>query len=231
MVKISCIVIEDEPPALEKLVGFIERTPWLQLKATFSNSVLALEYMQTNNTDLLFLDIQMEMLTGLQLLDSLPTKPHVIFTTAYSEYALKGYEYNIVDYLLKPYSFDRFLKAVQKLQPLFGANQNAGISDSYIFLKTDYKIVKVENSEILYIEGMRDYRCVSTAKSKILTQTTFTELCSLLPVNMFVRVHKSWVVSISKITSIEHHRIYIADKIIPIGDTYKEAFYQHISQK
>jgi len=226
---ISCIAVEDEPLALEKLVQFINNTPWLELKAKFTNSMEALSYLQENEVQLMFLDIQMDRLTGLQMLDALSSGPQVIITTAYSQYALKGYEYGIVDYLLKPYSFERFLQAVQKVktdvQPALSLPAN-----SFIFIKVDYRILKVDYDQILYIEGMRDYRCIVLPSAKILTSTTFTELEAALPKQMFARIHKSFIISLQKIKSIEHHRVYIHDKILPIGDTYKPEFYQIINK-
>ena len=222
---ITCIAVEDEPLALEKLQQFIGKTPWLDLKATFSDGIEALSYLQSNMVQLMFLDIQMNGLTGLQLLDSLVLKPHVILTTAYSEYALKGYEYSITDYLLKPYSFERFLQAVQKVKPVEVAETPVQ-SNSFIFVKTDYKIVKIEHSDILFIEGMGDYRCIVTPQRKILTSTTFTEFEAVLPKQLFARIHKSYIISLQKIKSIEHHRVYIDEKILPVGESYKQAFYE-----
>ena len=227
--EISCIAVEDEPLALEKLVQFIDDTPWLELKAKFTNSMEALSYLQRNEVQLMFLDIQMDCLTGLQMLDLLVSKPRVIITTAYSEYALRGYEYGIADYLLKPYSFERFLQAVQKVKtdvlPVLLSSAN-----SFIFVKVDYRIMKVDYDQILYIEGMRDYRCIVLPTGKLLTSTTFAELEATLPKQMFARIHKSFIVSLQKIKSIERHRVYIQDKILPIGETYKYEFYQMINK-
>lgn len=221
---ISCIAVEDEPLALEKLVQYIKNVPWLELTAQFSNGIDALAYLRCNTVQMLFLDIQMNGITGLQLLDALNNKPHVILTTAYSEYAVRGFEYSVTDYLLKPYSFERFLQAVQKIT----ITEDATKSNSFLFVKTDYKIVKVEHNDILYIEGMRDYRCIVTPHCKIVTATTFSELETLLPKQLFVRIHKSYIVSLQKIKSIEHHRVYIEDKILPIGESYKQLFYQSL---
>jgi DNA-binding LytR/AlgR family response regulator len=225
---ISCIAVEDEPPALEKLVRFVRDTSWLELRATFAKSMDAMAYLNENEVDLMFLDIQMPTITGLQLLDTLQRKPQVIITTAYTEYALKGYEYGIVDYLLKPYSFERFLLAVQKVkidaQPGVATSSNA-----FIFVKTDYRIVRVDYDDILYIEGMRDYRCIVLSTGKILTSTTFGELEAALPKHLFARIHKSYMVALQQIKSIEHHRIYMQDRVLPIGDTYRQEFYQNIN--
>jgi len=225
---ISCIAVEDEPPALEKLVRFIRDTSWLELRATFAKSMDAMAYLHENEVNLMFLDIRMPTMTGLQMLDTLQRKPQVIITTAYTEYALKGYEYGIVDYLLKPYSFERFLQAVQKVkmdvQPSVATSSNA-----FIFVKTDYRIVRVDYDDILYIEGMRDYRCIVSSTGKILTSTTFGELEAALPRHLFARIHKSYMVSLQQIKLIEHHRIYMQDKVLPIGETYRQEFYQNIN--
>ncbi len=226
---ISCIAIENEPPALEKLVLFINQTPALELKGQFTDPMQALSFLQSNPIQLLFLDIQMDGISGLQLLDALPQKPHVILTTAFSQYALKGYDYNVTDYLLKPYSFERFLQAVQKIKPQTPF-ANEAIASSFIFVKSDYRILKIDTNDIIYIEGMRDYRCIVTPQKKILTPYTFTELCTMLPEHLFARIHKSYAVSLSKISCIENNRVYIADKILPVGDAYKEKFYKLVKK-
>ncbi|MBP1640654.1 MAG: two component transcriptional regulator, LytTR family [Bacteroidetes bacterium] len=228
MMKICCIAVEDEPPALEKLVRFIRDTSWLELLATFTKSIDAMVYLNENEVDLMFLDIRMPAMTGLQLLDTLQRKPQVIITTAYTEYALKGYEYGIVDYLLKPYSFERFVQAVQKIK----TDMQPGVStpaNAFIFVKIDYRIVRVDYDDVWYIEGMRDYRCIVLSTGKILTSTTFSELEAALPRHLFARIHKSYMVSLQKIKLIEHHRIYMHDKVLPIGETYRQAFYQSIN--
>ncbi len=218
---IRCIAIEDEPPALEKITQFIGRVPQLQLIGSFDGSIDAIAGIQSLRPELLFLDIQMESLTGLQLLDTLQYRPQVIFTTAYSEYALRGYEYCAADYLLKPYSFERFLQAVQKVR----IHETTPAAQEFIFVKSDYRIVKIQLSDILYVEGMRDFRCIHTVSEKILTSVSYIDLETMLPEQMFQRVHKSFMVSLQKIDKVEHHRIFIGNKIIPVGDVYKERFY------
>ena len=172
----------------------------------------------------------MKMLTGIQFLESLKSKPKVIITSAYDEYALKGYELDISDYLLKPFSFDRFLKSAEKVYNEL-SNKNIGQNPDYVFVKTEYRIEKIELKRILYIQGMKDYLQICTADKKVMTLQTFKNLAQILPKNEFVRVHNSYIVSISKIESIERNRIKIGDDLIPISDSYKGGFYELLNEK
>lgn len=224
-----CIAVDDEPLALEKIASFIERMPTLKLEATFDRPVEALAYLSSHKVDMLFLDIQMEKMTGLDLLAALPNHPQVILTTAYSEYALKGYEFEVTDYLLKPYSFERFTQAVNKAMKRI--SEKAPVVDNapdFIFVKSDYRLVKVMLSDILYIEGMRDYRCIHTSTGKILTDQTFGSFEEQLPTSQFSRIHKSFMVSLSKIESIEKHRVKIGKELLPVSESYREPFYKKI---
>ena len=227
--KYTCIAVDDEPLALEKIVSFIGRLPFLTLKATFDNAVHALAYLTENKNDLLFLDIQMETMTGLDLLTALPQKPQVILSTAYSQYAIKGYEFEVTDYLLKPYSFERFAQAVNKAVKRL--SEKAILQETvqdFIFVKTDYRLVKVMLSDILFIEGMRDFRCIVMKDCKILTQQTFSSFEKQLPLLQFARIHKSYMVALSKIESIERHRVKIAAALLPVSDSYMDEFYRRI---
>jgi len=227
--KYSCIAVDDEPLALEKVVSFIGKIPLLDLKATFSNAADALIYLSGHFTDILFLDIQMEAMTGLDLLSALRVKPQVVLCTAYQEYALKGYEFEVCDYLLKPYSFDRFALSVQKaIKRIPETRTPADLPREFIFVKTDYRLVKIMLSDILYIEGMRDFRNMVTTKGKILTQQTFGSLEKQLPYNQFVRIHKSYMVALSKIESIEKHRVKIGSVLLPVSESYRENFYKSV---
>jgi two-component system, LytTR family, response regulator len=221
---ISCIIIEDEPPAAAKLEGFIKKVSFLNLVAKFQNAIDALPYLRANTVDLIFLDIQMEHLTGIEFLESLTTKLHIIITTAYSEYAIKGYELCVSDYLLKPYSFERFLKAVNKILELSQKETIPVVSN--IFVKSGYALENINVDDILYIEGQKEFLQIVTKHKKVMTLMTFNALLDMLPVGKFVRVHKSFVVSISKIENVEHHRIKIAGQLLPIGDSYRESFYK-----
>jgi two-component system, LytTR family, response regulator len=226
--KLTCLIIEDEPLAIEKLQGFIKRVPFLELVSSFENAVDGLHFLKDKTVDLIFLDIQMEQLTGIQLLETLSKKPYIIITSAYAEYALKGYELNVFDYLLKPFSFERFLAAVNKVVDDMQLKQQINKSSSHIFVKTEYRIENIPIDDILYIEGMQGYLRIVLPDKKIMVKQSFKTLLEQLPGNKFVQVHKSWVVAISKIVTIERNRIKIANKLIPIGDTYKDNFYAAI---
>ena len=229
--RINCIAVDDEPLALEKIKAFILKLPQLQLVATFNRASAAVEFIRNNPVQLMFLDIQMDGITGIEMVEQMIEKPQVIFTTAYNEYALKAFELSVTDYLLKPYTFDRFKLAVNKAIDYIcwqeAATQTSPAPVDYIFVKSGYKLVKVFLNDILYIEGMRDYQCIVTPSEKILASHSFQELEKTLP-RGFVRCQKSYMVSLSKIESIENDRIKIGSKYIPIGDTYKEAFYKMI---
>ncbi len=230
MNKLSCIIIEDEPLALEKTRDFVTKVPFLQLAATFDNALDGMAYLNSHKVDLLFLDINMDELSGIELLENIRIDSQVIITTAYQEYALKGYELRITDYLLKPFTFNRFLQAVNKAQENINQRSEDKKID-FIFVKTENRLEKVMINEILYIEGMRDYLRIHTTHKKIMTLQGFSELEQMIPSTLVCRVHKSYMVAINKIESIERNRIKIGDQYIPISDTYKEGFLQLISQK
>jgi DNA-binding LytR/AlgR family response regulator len=228
MDKLTCIIIEDEPLALEKTKDFVEKVPFLHLSATFDNALTGLNYLNNNKVDLLFLDINMDELTGIELLESSKINSQVIITTAYQEYALKGYELKITDYLLKPFTFHRFLQAVNKAQEKI-VQHKSGVQADFIFVKTENRLEKIMLNEIVYIEGMRDYRRIHALSKKIMTLQNFSEFEKLIPSSIVCRVHKSYMVALNKIESIERSRIKIADQLIPISDTYKDNFFQLIN--
>jgi two-component system, LytTR family, response regulator len=228
--KLKCIIIEDEPLATKKLEVFIQRVPFLELVASFENAMGSLEFLKTNATDIILLDIQMEQLTGIQLLETMSARPYVIITSAYAEYALKGYELRVFDYLLKPFSFERFLLAVNKVYDDIQQKQNEQKAVSHIFVKTEYRIENVEVDHILYIEGMQGYLRIHLSQKKIMTKQSFKSIMEQLPANKFIQVHKSWVIAIAKIESIEHNRIKIGGALIPIGDTYRDNFFEMIKR-
>ena len=228
MEKYSCIIIEDEPLALERTQNFVNKIPFLTLSETFDNALEGLSYLKSNKVDLLFLDINMDELSGIELLESTTITSQVIITTAYQKYALKGYELSVTDYLLKPFTFDRFLQAVNKAEENLSIHKVDSQLD-FIFIKTENRLEKITLSEIIYIEGMRDYRRIHTVNKKIMTLQNFKALEQIIPSNLVCRVHKSYMVALNKIDSIERSRIRIADQIIPISETYKESFFQKIN--
>lgn len=233
----NCIAIDDEPLALRKIVDFIKKVPFLNFKASFDNGLEALAYLKTETVDLIFLDIQMPEIKGTQLVNILKKKPQIIFTTAYSEYALEGYELDVTDYLLKPISFERFLEAAQKAfdrsTPVISTvTEEGGSSRSdFIFIKTEHKWQKVCIREIRYIEGLKDYLSIYLPTGRILTLQSFSSLLEKLPGDEFIRIHKSYVVSVSQIDEIEKKRVMIGDKWIPISDTYRSAFFSLLEAK
>ncbi len=228
--EISCIIVEDEPLAVEKLTGFICQISFLRLIQTFDNGIEAIGFIKSNPVDLIFLDIQMDNFTGIQLLESVSERPQVIIVSAYDEYALKGYEFSVTDYLLKPYSFERFVQAVDKVAENHKSRQQQQsyhhpITEEIIFVKTEYRIERIVLDDILYIKGMKDYQMIVTRCKKIMTLQSFREIENVLPLPYFMRIHKSYIVALNKIDRIERNRIEIHQETLPIGETYKEKFY------
>lgn len=225
--KINCIIIEDEPIALERTRSFIEKLSHIKLVAAFDNAIEALAYLKGHQVDLIFLDIEMEELTGIELLENATITAQVIITTAYDKYALKGYELNVVDYLLKPFSMNRFIQAVDKVK----LPDNTAQRRKFIFVKTAHRLEKVMVEDILHIEGMGEYRKIITTDKQIMTLQTFTDFESLFSPEVICRVHKSHMVSLQMIDSVERNRIRIKDKIIPISETYKNNLLHIINPK
>lgn len=239
MTMIRCLVVDDEPLALDILTDYIEKVPFLELVKATTSAFEALSLVQNNAADLVFLDVQMPELTGIQFLKIINGKCCVILTTAYSQYALDGYELDVCDYLLKPIAFDRFYKAVSKVQsqlaPVSSVPQAperpASTAPDFIFVKTEHRIQKIYIHDILYIEGLKDYVSIFTPVERVITLQHMKKLEEVLPNQRFARVHKSFIVSIDKIESIERGRIQIGDKIIPIGDTYRDSFFKKIEDR
>lgn len=226
--KINCIIVEDEPLALERVKGFVAKLPFLNLLAAFDNAFDALAFLKSNTVDLIFLDINMDEFSGIQLLETSAITSQVIITTAYHEYALKGFDLKVTDYLLKPFSFERFVQAVDRVQ--FNLSKGETVNDKkFIFVKTEYRLEKILLNEILFIEGMRDYRRIHCIDKRIMTLQTFTDFEKEIPAGIICRVHKSFMVSLDKIESIERDRIKIKDQLIPISETYKQKFYELIN--
>ncbi len=238
--KLKCIAIDDEPLALEIITDYISRVPFLELIQTFDNAIESIDYLKSNNVDLMFLDIQMESLTGTQLVKALSHKPEVIFTTAYDTYAVEGFELDAADYLLKPISFERFVKAVDKvynrLRSDIAKQHYSGVTianpvENFFFVKTENRLQKVFFNDILYVEGQGDYLRIICRNCKIMTLQNFKTLEKILPVDNFIRVHKSYMVAVNKIESVIKNRIKIGTESIPVSDSYKKSFYEILRGK
>ena len=228
--KINCIIVEDEPLALERTKSYVLKLPYLNLLATFDNGIDALVFLKSTIVDLIFLDINMGEFSGIQLLESANSKAQVIFTTAYNEYAIKGFDLSITDYLLKPFTFERFIQAIDKVQSKF-TKADTIPEKTFLFVKTEYRLEKILLKEILYIEGMRDYRQIHLTNNKrIMTLQTFKDFEKEIDSNIICRVHKSFMVSIDKINSVERDEIKINETFIPISETYKKAFFELIKK-
>jgi len=231
---INCIAIDDEPMALDLLEDNIKKISFLKLVKKFSNAYEAIELLRTEKIDLIFLDIQMPSISGIDFLKSLKNKPMVIFITAYEKYALNGYDLDVIDYLLKPVSFDRFVKAVNKALEYSCFLNNTEINREslakYLFVKADYKIIKINIDDILYVEGLKDYIKIyaCTGNKPILTLSSLKLIEEKLHSNNFVRTHKSFIVSVRKIESISKSRIKIEDREIPISDSYRDELFKII---
>ncbi len=236
---IRCLAIDDEMLALELLEDNIRKVPFLELVKTCRSGFEALEIMTHQKIDLIFLDIQMPDITGIQFLKSLSDKPLVIFTTAYEKYAVEGFELDVIDYLLKPFSFDRFLKAVNKAKDYLGLKERAGnnplseepfVAPAFLFVKADYKLVKVTMKDILYIEGLKDYIKIYSGEKPVITLLSMKSMEEKLPAADFIRVHRSYIVNLRKINFIQRSVIMIGAAEIPIGENYRDAFFAIVNQ-
>jgi two-component system, LytTR family, response regulator len=229
----NCIAIDDEPKALDIIELYVNKTPALDFSARFVDALKALDYVQNNNIDLIFLDINMPDISGIDFLKTLTRQPMVIFTTAYAEYALESYEFQTVDYLIKPILFNRFLKAVNRAKELFelrnskstpGKDRGASTKEDHLFVKSGNELHKILFSDILFIEGARNYITFYTAAKKIMSLMTMKETEETLPQNKFARIHKSVIVSLPKIEKVKDNHVFIADKRLSIGAIYKNEF-------
>ncbi len=243
---LKCIAVDDEPLALDIIADYVSKIPFLELVMRTENPIEAMQLVQEGNIDIVFLDIQMPELTGIQFLKIAGNKASYILTTAYSQYALESYDLNVSDYLLKPIAFDRFYKAVEKVRnqnqkqtivstapaaEVVVAPTSTTTKQDFIFVKTEHKIQKIQLDDILYIEGLKDYVSIFTKTERVITLQNMKKMEETLPKGSFIRVHKSYIIAVDKIESIERSRIAIAGKIIPVGDTYREAFFRLIDPK
>jgi len=228
------LIVEDEPLARHLLTEYVSKVPYLNLVKACSSALEAMEVLRTNPVDLLFLDVQMPELTGIAFLKSLQKKPLVILTTAYSEYALEGYELDITDYLLKPITFERFLKAVDKVNQRMSGVQPVVVektiesAPNFIFVKDGTKLVKIRWDDILYVEGLKDYVTIHTRTQKVISLQRLKVLEEQLPADKFIRVHNSFIVALDAIDSVHKDKIQIGQASVPIGDTYKKTFREFI---
>lgn len=226
------IIVDDEPLALDVMETYIEKLPSLELVARCENAIQAFDILSKEEVDIMFLDIQMPQLTGIDFLKSLSNPPLVIFTTAYPNYAIEGYELNVIDYLLKPISFERFMKAVNKaMAQLELQNDNAVATSSevesedkadFIFVKADKKLIKINYADILYIEGLKDYVIIKMPTSRVITLQTMKSLEAKLPSTIFKRIHRSYIVNLDKISAVIGNMVEIEKKHLPIGKNYRE---------
>ncbi len=215
------IAIDDEPLALEVVRSHASKVPFINLKAEFTDAFKAMEYLQKETVDLIFLDIKMPDISGIDFLNSLNKKPMVIFTTAYTEHAVTSFELDAIDYLLKPFSISRFVKACNKAFELHQLRNKSG-SAGYIFLKTGYEQEKVKFSDILYLEAAGNYVNFVMKEKSLLSRMTFAELEAILPMNEFIRTHRSYIASISNIDRIERHQVHISGSTIPVSESYMQ---------
>jgi len=232
---IRCIAIDDEPLALKQMAGYIEKTPFLELQEGFENALEAIAWLQDHETDLMFVDINMLGLSGMDFVKSLNQPPKVIFTTAYSEYALEGFRVDAVDYLLKPIGYPDFLKAAEKARERLGMRKvessQVESDDNHLFIKSEYKILRINLADILYIEGMREYVRIHIENQKaVMALMSMKKLEGFLPKARFMRVHRSYIVSLGKVNTIERNRIVFDKVYIPISDQYKEAFQEFLDK-
>ena len=242
----TCIIVEDEPLARSLLENYIQKVPYLNLIQSFSDPLKALEYLRDNSVDILFSDIQMPEITGITLLKILQKKPLIILTTAYSEYAIEGYELDVLDYLLKPITFERFLKSVEKallrlnsmnvktdeknIPEIVVVNSTADAVQPFIFVKDGTKLVKIKLSDIMYIEGLKDYVSIYTPTQKVVSLQTLKALEIQLPEKQFIRIHNSYIVALEWIEAIQREKIQIGKVFLPISDTYRKAFKDFIER-
>lgn len=233
----KCIAVDDEPLALQIIEDYAKKIPFINLEKNFTSALDAVSYINNHMVDLIFLDIQMPNLTGIEFIKSLANPPMIIFTTAYNQFALQGYELNVLDYLLKPFAFERFLQAINKANEIFQlkkrADKNSSISytNDFLLVKADYQTYKIELGNIISIESMADYIRIFTKEKKYTVLTTLKSIESMLPPAQFIRIHRSYIIAINKIVSYNKRSVHIGDADIPIGESYKENFENFLNNR
>jgi len=233
--KIRCVAIDDEPLAVKKIAGYILKVPFLELVAECRSAAEAMSIMDKNDIQLLFIDINMPDISGMEFVKSLTNKPYVVFTTAYSEYAVEGFQVDAIDYLLKPITFSNFLKAANKVKNLMELTSNSKkesvkTSANHLFVKSDFKLIRIELNDIKYIESQHEYIKIHLINSNpVMTQLSLKSMEEQLPSDRFMRIHRSYIVNLAKVSMIERNRIVFDGKIyIPVSDQYKEKFQEYI---
>jgi DNA-binding LytR/AlgR family response regulator len=234
--EIKALIIDDEPLAQNVIKQYAERIPDLIISATCNEAICAHKILQEQEIDLLFLDINMPKLSGISFLKTLTNPPLVVFTTAYSEYALEGYELNAIDYLKKPFSFERFYKAYSRAQELFQLKnrptkiESESIGEEYFYVKANKKTIKVNFSDIVYIEGLGDYIKIHLNTTKLVTNLSMKKMADLLPNDKFYRIHKSFIISLDKINSLEGNMVSVQGNKLPVGNSYRQDFSTYIAR-
>ncbi|HCL06673.1 MAG TPA: DNA-binding response regulator [Chitinophagaceae bacterium] len=231
--KITCLIIEDEPPAMQLLEDYMQKLPMLELKGKFYDAIEALEYLKKNSVDVIFLDINLPVLSGLEMAALVPREQKMIFTTAYAEHALDSFSFHVIDYLLKPVSFKRFLQAIQKLQlhilPQPVKEVTGPKQDDILFIKTGRTVIRLQMADIIYIEAHKEYLCIHTSQQKHLVYKRMKEMAASLP-DCFVRIHNSYIVNLQHVQKLGQQLVEVAGRELPVSAGYKETFQQHIQQ-
>ena len=232
--KLRCLIVDDKPLAIDVLADYAGKVPFLELVATTINPIDGLNIVREQNIDLVFLDIQMPELNGLQFIKIAGKQCKIVLTTAYADYALDGFEHDVVDYLLKPIAFERFYRAAEKALNLVQGNASQVVprqpTPEYLFVKTEHRIQKINLADILYVEALQNYVSLNTAGGRVMSLQPLKKIEEQLPSAEFVRVHKSYIISLKHISSVERSRIFIGDAIIPVGDSYRDGFYKLIDK-
>lgn len=228
---LKCCILDDEPLAIKLLSGYVAKTPLLELTLATTDPFKALATVQSGEVDLILLDIQMPELTGIQFMKIIDNKCGVILTTAYKDYALQGFEFDVIDYLLKPISFEKFHAAIQKATQRLNTQLPPKEYNHYLFVKSEHRLIKVNFDEIFYFESFRDYITIHTTSDKIMTLQSLRSFEETLPSDKFLRIHKSHLIAIDKISAIENNRILINNTFLPIGEVYRDQVFTKLQLK